>query len=187
MSKKILAILMGCALILLLTACVARGNAIPDKGWTTLTEETLGISVSLPDTWASKSTPDGGLFISNDAANFASPIIVNGVAVAISTLDSAQYNNLTDPIAIVDTYAQNIQSIGASLQPIGAVETWESQGYPAATGRYRGTLFDQAGEITFTAIVHGSRIASIMTIDTTDGQTQTQVLQQITRSVAFLK
>ncbi len=190
MNKKTLFIVALIALFVL-SACSSAGssNAVPtpSEPWASLDEDTLGVHVSYPEAWAYKVDPEGGLYISNDEANFGSPIIVNGVAVIISAFDSADFNNLTDPSEIVGVYYQNLQSLSADLQPIGEVETLKIQGNPAAIAHYQGTAFDQEGEFTVTAIVQESRVISALTIDTTEGHTQSQRLRQVVESLDFLK
>ncbi len=185
MSKKVA--LLGFAFVLLLSACSGNRTAAPadDEPWTSHTDETLGISLEYPAAWAIKNDPDGGMYISNDESNFGSPIIVDGAGVIVSTLSTSDFDGTSDPVQILDVYFQNLQSLNADLTPIGKTETLTIHGNDAATARYQGTIFDQQGELTFTAIVHGDRIASVMTIDTTASGEHSQRLRRITESVTF--
>ncbi len=190
MNKKTLFVVAFIALVVL-SACSSAGSSktvpTPSEPWTNLDEETLGVHVSYPEAWSYEVDPEGGLYISNDETNFGSPMIVDGVAVIISAFDSADFSNLTDPTEIVGVYYKNLQSLSADLQPVGEVETLKIQGNPAAIAHYQGIAFDQNGEFTVTAIVQESRIISALTVDTTEGGSQSQRLRQVVESLDFLK
>ncbi len=175
---------------LLLTACggqaVSQATPTPSEPWTTHTDDGLGISVQYPEAWALKSDLEGGLYISNDASNFDSPIIVNGVGVIISSFSTADFNNATDPAEILDTYARNFEAMSANLEQVGETESLTINGKPAAFARYRGTAFDQEGEFTFTTIVNGDVAASVLTIDTSEGAVYSERVRRIAESLAFL-
>ncbi|RMF44206.1 MAG: hypothetical protein D6755_09430 [Anaerolineae bacterium] len=180
--------LLSLVLVFLLGACGGKATDAPasDEPWTSHTDTTLGISVEYPADWALKSDSEGGgLYISNDVSNFGSPIIVNGVGVIVSAFPISDFNGITDPAKILDIYFSNLQSLSADLTPVGETETLRIHGNPAATARFQGTAFDQQGEFTFTAIVHGDTIASVLTIDTTTSGEHTQRLRRIAESVTF--
>ncbi len=188
MVKKYLIVLLAAALAL--TACGGAASPAatptPSEPWATHTEDALGIRVSYPEAWAVKSE-DGGLYFSDNEANFGSPVVPDGAGVVIATFPTADFKNITDPVELLNVYHENFQALGGVLEPDGEVETLTIHDNPAAFARYTGSMFDQPGAFTLTAIVHNDMAAAVFTMDTTTGGIHSERLRRIAESVEFLK
>ncbi len=188
MVKKYLIVLLAAALAL--TACggaaFSAATPTPSEPWTTHTEEPLGIRIAYPEAWAVKSE-DGGLYLSDDEANFGSPVVPNGAGVVIATFPTSDFKGITDPVELLNAYHENFQALGGVLEPDGETETLTIHDNPAAFARYTGNMFDQPGAFTLTAIIHGDTAAAIFTMDTTTGGIHSDRLRRIAESVEFLK
>ncbi len=188
MVKKYLLVLLAAVLALAACSGVASPAATPtpSEPWTTHTEEPLGIRVSYPEAWAMKSE-DGGLYLSDDEANFGSPVVPDGAAVVIATFPTSDFKDITDPVKLLNVYHENFQALGGVLEPDGEPETLTIHDNPAAFARYTGTMFEQEGAFTLTAIVHDDTAAAVFTMDTTTGGIHKERLRRIAESVEFLK
>ncbi len=187
MVKKYLLVLL--AAVLALTACSGASSPAasptPSEPWTTHTEEALGIRLAYPETWAVKSE-EGGFYLSDDEANFGSPIIPDGAGVVIATFPVSDFNDINDPVELLEAYHQNFEALGGVLEPEGETESLTIHDNPAAFARYTGTMFDQPGAFTLTAIIHGDMAAAIFTMDTTENAIHSDRLRRISESIEFL-
>jgi hypothetical protein len=172
----VIAIVVG----LFLSACSSLSN--PDDGWQIFTDDELGISFEVPDTWVSEVEGDViTVAVDQEALDNG---IINGAGASITLATARDFDGFSEPGGILELFMDYFEYGRTDLERIGDPELITVQEQPAGTISYRGTVRDRSGYFTATVISNDENIALVLTIDGSENEEHLATLDRITQSIS---
>jgi hypothetical protein len=165
--------------MLILSACSPQ---VEDESWIVYETEGLGIAVELPESWVIEED-QYLLSLANDSDHIISKSFENGAGGTITPTTTFNFSNVEEPVEILERLKGYFNGEENSLNVIVEPTMLTIQGQSAATMTYDGTLQGQDGRFTTTVIVNDENVAVVFTIDGSEDNQYSEMLERITSSV----
>lgn len=164
----------------LLAGC-SGANAVPMDDY----ESTdLGIVLGKPESWVLEEA-DGVLYMATTQDALDSQALEDQAAISISTSTTYDFNDMEDPVAIVNEFMSRFQSTNEGLEITQETAALTIQGQSAAQTAFNGTVANQPGFFTLSAIVRDGKVIVLFSIDGSTDSHYAEVIQQVTDSLQF--
>ena len=167
-------------LALFLAGCTG-GSGVPMKDYESAN---LGIALKMPESWVAEEVT-GALYLASSQEALENQELTDQAAVSISTSTTVDFNNTEDPVAIVSEFMSRFNTVGEGLEITQEATKTTIQGQPAAQTTFRGVIANQTGTFTLVAIVKGSDVIVIFSVDGSTDNQFAAIIDSITNSVRF--